>query len=109
VTNGVDAYNPQDLRGLVRALRAIVADPVNRCFFRLFDEVNALAQTQPDPFPGFGRAANNLGSTPLSGSSTACDWLGHSSIGEELGQAAGSGRGAAFPSGRPGSADFGAS
>ena len=48
--------NPQDLRGLVSALRAIVTDPVNRRFFRLFDEVNALAQTQPDRFPGFGRA-----------------------------------------------------
>jgi AcrR family transcriptional regulator len=49
--------NPQDLRGLVRALRAIITDPVNRPFFRLFDEVNALAQTQPDRFPGFGRAS----------------------------------------------------
>jgi AcrR family transcriptional regulator len=49
--------NPQDLRGLVSALRAIVTDPVNRPFFRLFDEVNALAQTQPDRFPGFGRAS----------------------------------------------------
>ena len=50
-------HNPQDLRGLVSALRAIVTDPVNRPFFRLFDEVNALAQTQPDRFPGFGRAS----------------------------------------------------
>jgi AcrR family transcriptional regulator len=49
--------NPQDLRSLVNALRAIVTDPVNRSFFRLFDEVNALAQTQPDRFPGFGRAS----------------------------------------------------
>jgi AcrR family transcriptional regulator len=49
--------NPQNLRGLVSALRAIVTDPVNRPFFRLFDEVNALAQTQPDRFPGFGRAS----------------------------------------------------
>jgi AcrR family transcriptional regulator len=50
-------HNPQDLRGLISALRAIVTDPVNRPFFRLFDEVNALAQTQPDRFPGFGRAS----------------------------------------------------
>jgi AcrR family transcriptional regulator len=49
--------NPRELRGLVSALRAIVSDPVNRPFFRLFDEVNALAQTQPDRFPGFGRAS----------------------------------------------------
>jgi AcrR family transcriptional regulator len=49
--------DPRDLRGLVRALRAIVTDPVNRSFFRLFDEVNALAQTQPHRFPGFGRAS----------------------------------------------------
>jgi AcrR family transcriptional regulator len=41
--------NPQDLRGLVSALRAIVTDPVNRPFFRLFDEVNALAR----PVSGF--------------------------------------------------------
>jgi len=50
-------HNPQDFRGLVSTLRAIVADPVNRPFFRLFDEVNALAQTQRDRFPGFGRAS----------------------------------------------------
>ena len=49
--------SPRDLRGLVSALRAIITDPVNRPFFRLFDEVNALAQTQPDRFPGFGRAS----------------------------------------------------
>jgi AcrR family transcriptional regulator len=48
---------PGDLRGLVSALRAIITDPVNRPFFRLFDEVNALAQTQPNRFPGFGRAS----------------------------------------------------
>ncbi len=48
---------PRDLRSLVGALRAIITDPVNRPFFRLFDEVNALAQTQPDRFPGFGRAS----------------------------------------------------
>ncbi len=48
---------PTDLRGLVSALRAIVTDPVNRPSFRLFDEVNALAQTQPDRFPGFGLAS----------------------------------------------------
>jgi hypothetical protein len=34
-----------------------VTDPGNRPLFRLFDEVNALAQTQPDRFPGFGRAS----------------------------------------------------
>jgi AcrR family transcriptional regulator len=49
--------NPHDLRALVRALRAIVTDPVNRRYFQLFDEVNALAQTQPERFPGFGRAS----------------------------------------------------
>ena len=49
--------NPQDLHSLVRALRAIVTDPVNRPYFRLFSEVNALAQTQPDRFPGFGHAS----------------------------------------------------
>jgi AcrR family transcriptional regulator len=49
--------SPQDLRGLVSALRTIVTSPVNRPFFRLFDEVNALAQTQPDRFPGFGWAS----------------------------------------------------
>jgi AcrR family transcriptional regulator len=49
--------NPRDLHSLVRALRAIVTDPVNRPYFRLFDEVNALAQTQPDRFPGFGHAS----------------------------------------------------
>jgi AcrR family transcriptional regulator len=49
--------NPQDLRSLVSALRAIVTDPVNRPYFRLFDEVNALAQTHPDRFPGFGHAS----------------------------------------------------
>lgn len=49
--------SPRDLRGLVSALRATITDPANRPFFRLFDEVNALAQTQPDRFPGFGRAS----------------------------------------------------
>jgi AcrR family transcriptional regulator len=49
--------SPRDLRGLVSALRAIITDPANRPLFRLFDEVNALAQTQPDRFPGFGRAS----------------------------------------------------
>lgn len=53
----LDEQNPEDLRGLIKTLRAIVTDPVNRPFFRLFDEVNALAQTQPDRFPGFGRAS----------------------------------------------------
>jgi AcrR family transcriptional regulator len=51
------AQNPQDLRSLIKVLRAVVTDPVNRPFFRLFDEVSALAQTQPDRFPGFGRAS----------------------------------------------------
>jgi AcrR family transcriptional regulator len=51
------AQGPQDLRGLVSALRMIITDPANRPFFRLFDEVNALAQTQPERFPGFGRAS----------------------------------------------------
>ena len=49
--------SPRDLHSLVRALRAIITDSANRPFFRLFDEVNALAQTQPDRFPGFGRAS----------------------------------------------------
>jgi AcrR family transcriptional regulator len=49
--------SPRDLRGLVSALRALITDPANRPSFRLFDEVNALAQTQPDRFPGFGRAS----------------------------------------------------
>ena len=49
--------SPRDLRGLVSTLRTIITDPANRPFFRLFDEVNALAQTQPDRFPGFGRAS----------------------------------------------------
>ncbi len=55
--------NPRDLHSLVRTLRAIVSDPANRSRLRLFDEVNALAQTQPDRFPGFGRASVH-------------DWLG---------------------------------
>jgi AcrR family transcriptional regulator len=49
------AENPRDLRSLVATLRAIITDPASRPFFRLFDEVNALAQTQPERFPGFGR------------------------------------------------------
>jgi AcrR family transcriptional regulator len=49
------ADQPYDLWRLVDTLRAIITDPVNRPFFRLFDQVNALAQTQPDRFPGFGR------------------------------------------------------
>jgi AcrR family transcriptional regulator len=49
--------SPQDLRSLVATLRAIISDPANRPFFRLFDQVNALAQTQPQRFPGFGRAS----------------------------------------------------
>ncbi len=55
--------NPRDLFSLVATLRAIVSDPANRSRFRLFDEVNALAQTQPERFPGFGRASVH-------------DWLG---------------------------------
>ena len=53
----LEEQDPHDLRSLVTALRTIVTDPVNRPFFRLFDQVNALAQTQPDRFPGFGRAS----------------------------------------------------
>jgi AcrR family transcriptional regulator len=49
--------SPRDLRSLVGALRVIITDPANRPLFRLFDEVNALAQTQPGRFPGFGRAS----------------------------------------------------
>lgn len=49
------AENPQDLRSLVATLRAIITDPAHRRSFRLFGEVNALAQTQPQRFPGFGR------------------------------------------------------
>ena len=49
--------SPRDLRGLVGALRAIVTDPANRPLLRLFDEVNALAQTQPGRFPSFGRSS----------------------------------------------------
>jgi AcrR family transcriptional regulator len=49
--------NPHDLRSLVTVLRTIVTDPINRPSFRLFDQVNALAQTQPERFPGFGRAS----------------------------------------------------
>jgi AcrR family transcriptional regulator len=56
--------NPSDLRSLVVALRDIITEPANRPYFRLFDEVNALAQTQPDRFPGFGRASVH-------------DWLPH--------------------------------
>src|SRR3982074_2082653 len=33
--------SPRELRGLISALRAIITDPINRPFFRLFDEVNA--------------------------------------------------------------------
>ena len=47
--------NPHDLQSLVATLRAIITDPARRPFFRLFDQVNALAQTQPQRFPGFGR------------------------------------------------------
>lgn len=56
--------NPRDLRDLVSALRTIITDRANRPFFRLFEEVNALSQTQPDRFPGFGRAS-------------VYDWLPH--------------------------------
>jgi AcrR family transcriptional regulator len=51
----LSAENPRDLRGLVATLRTIITDPANRRFFRLFAEVNALAQTQPERFPGFRR------------------------------------------------------
>ncbi|MBV9819457.1 MAG: TetR/AcrR family transcriptional regulator [Solirubrobacterales bacterium] len=51
------AHDPHDLRSLVAALRSIVTDPINRPYFRLFDEVNALAQTQPERFPDFGHAS----------------------------------------------------
>jgi N-acetylglutamate synthase-like GNAT family acetyltransferase len=47
---------PQDLRSLVAALRGMILDPGNRPYFRLFDQVNALAQTDPQRFPGFARA-----------------------------------------------------
>jgi AcrR family transcriptional regulator len=57
VRSQLDAERPGDLHRLVASLRAVVTDPVNRSRFRLFDEVNALAQTQPDRFPGFGRAS----------------------------------------------------
>lgn len=49
--------NPQDLRSLVVTLRGMIIDPGNRPFFRLFDQVNALAQTDPERFPGFARAS----------------------------------------------------
>jgi AcrR family transcriptional regulator len=49
--------NPQDLRRLVKTLRAMISDPANHPFFRLFDQVNALAQTNPERFPGFGHAS----------------------------------------------------
>jgi AcrR family transcriptional regulator len=49
--------NPQDLRSLVATLRGMIIDPGNRPFFRLFDQVNALAQTHPERFPGFARAS----------------------------------------------------
>jgi AcrR family transcriptional regulator len=49
--------NPQDLRSVVLTLRGIIIDPGNRPFFRLFDQVNALAQTDPERFPGFARAS----------------------------------------------------
>jgi AcrR family transcriptional regulator len=49
------AQSPHELRALVTVLRAIITDPVNRPYFRLFTQVNALAQTQPERFPGFGR------------------------------------------------------
>ena len=53
----LDRLAPDDLRSLVTALRTIITDPGNRPSFRLFDEVNALSQTQPERFPGFGRAS----------------------------------------------------
>ena len=47
--------NPRERRAWVAALRAIITDPTSRRSVRLFDEVNALAQTQPERIPGFGR------------------------------------------------------
>ncbi len=49
--------NPQDLRSLVVTLRGMIIDPGKRSFFRLLDQVNALAQTDPERFPGFARAS----------------------------------------------------
>jgi AcrR family transcriptional regulator len=57
VRRQLDAEPPDDLRGLILTLRALMSDPVNRPSFGLFTEVNALAQTQPERFPGFGRAS----------------------------------------------------
>jgi ribosomal protein S18 acetylase RimI-like enzyme len=48
---------PRDLRSLVATLRGMIIDPANRPHFRLFDQVNALAQTDPQRFPGFARAS----------------------------------------------------
>lgn len=48
---------PQDVRSLVVTLRGMIIAPGNRPFFRLFDQVNALAQTDPERFPGFARAS----------------------------------------------------
>jgi len=53
----LDQAAPADLAELVEALRAIVTDPLNRPLFRLFTEINALSQTQPERFPGFGQAS----------------------------------------------------
>lgn len=53
----LDAQHPHTLRELIRTLRVLMTDPVNRPSFRLFAEVNALAQTQPERFPEFGRAS----------------------------------------------------
>jgi AcrR family transcriptional regulator len=49
--------NPQDLSSLVLTLRGMIIDPGNRPFFQLFDQVHALAQTDPERFPGFARAS----------------------------------------------------
>jgi len=57
VRTQLDQAAPSDLVGLVETLRAIITDPRNRPLFRLFDEINALSQTQPERFPGFGRAS----------------------------------------------------
>jgi AcrR family transcriptional regulator len=68
--------SPRDLRGLVSALPAIITDPVNRLFFRLFGEVNALAQTQPNSL------YNGNNHIPYDGSykviaAADFDWDGH--------------------------------
>ena len=60
--------SPRDLRGLVSALRAIITDPANRPFFRLFDEVNASLK----PSPTGSRASAVPASTTGSPNSPSC-------------------------------------